>query len=412
MKDEFGLVIHPSSFILHPSMKNHWLLDPAITYLNHGSFGATPIAVLARQDEYRAWLEREPVRFMVRELEPLLDAVRADVAAFIGAAPGEIAFVQNATAGVNAVLRSLDLDKHDELLVTTHEYNASRNALDYVSALSGAKVVVVDVPFPIAGPEAVIERVLEKVTERTRLLLIDHITSQTALILPIERIIAELRGRGIDTLVDGAHGPGQIPLDMHAIGAAYYTGNFHKWVCAPKTAAFLYVAPNRRATVRPTIISHGANATRTDRSRFHLEFDWPGTFDPSPWLCVSESLRLMASMLPGGWPEVMRRNHELVLRARDVICRALGIAPPAPDDMLGSMAAFPLPDGTAGDHSALYGGEALQDTLLFRHGIEVPIMPWPYPPKRTLRVSAQLYNEVGDYEKLAAAFLAEGVGAG
>src|SRR5205809_157281 len=181
------LPVHRSSFILHRSMKENWLLDPDITFLNHGSFGATPIAVLAKQDEYRTRLEREPVRFMVRELEPLLDAARAEVAAFLGAKGEDIAFVQNATAGVNAVLRSLDLDQHDELLVTTHEYNASRNALDHACALAGAKIVVADVPFPIASPDEVVERVMAKVTERTRLLLIDHITSQTALILPIER---------------------------------------------------------------------------------------------------------------------------------------------------------------------------------------------------------------------------------
>jgi isopenicillin-N epimerase len=387
--------------------REYWLLDPAITYLNHGSFGATPIAVLAKQDEYRTQLEREPVRFMVRELEPMLDAARAEVAQFVGAAPEEIAFVPNATAGVNAILRSLDLDKHDELLVTTHEYNASRNALDFVCALAGAKIVVADVPFPIASPDQVIERVLEKVTERTRLLLIDHITSQTALIMPIERIIAELRARGIDTLVDGAHGPGQISLDMHAIGAAYYTGNFHKWVCAPKGAGFLYVARNRQASIRPAIISHGANATRTDRTRFLLEFDWTGTFDPTAWLCVPHAMRLMASMVDGGWPEVMRRNHELALRARDLLCARLRIDPPAPDAMLGAMAAFPLPDGTALDASALYGGEPLQDALLETYGIEVPIMPWPQPPKRTLRISAQLYNEAAEYEKLAKVLAAE-----
>ena len=384
-----------------------WLLDPHITYLNHGSFGATPIAVLAKQDEYRTRLEREPVRFMVRELEPLLDAARAEVAAFVGAEAEDIAFVANATAGINAVLRSLDLDRHDELLVTTHEYNASRNALDYVCSLAGAKVVVVDVPFPIASPDVVIERVLEKVSERTRLLLIDHITSQTALILPVARIVAELRTRGIDTLIDGAHAPGQVPLDLRAIGAAYYTGNFHKWVCAPKGAGMLYVARNRRASIRPTAISHGANAVRTDRSRYLLEFDWTGTFDPTAWLCVPESLRFMASLVDGGWPEVMRRNHALALAARDLICHRLGIAKPAPDDMLGAMAAFPLPDGTALDASALYGGEPLQDALLFEHNIEVPVMPWPYPPKRTLRISAQMYNTIEEYERLAEALRCE-----
>ena len=285
-------------------MKEHWLLDPAITFLNHGSFGAAPKAVLAKQNELRTQLEREPVRFMVRELEPLLDEARATLAKFVGADPAAIAFVPNATAGVNAVLRSLDLDRHDELLVTTHEYNASRNALEYVAGLAGAKVIAVDVPFPIRSADEIIERVLAAVTDRTRLLLIDHITSQTGLIFPIARIIAALNSRRIDTLVDGAHAPGMFPLNLDGLGAAYYTGNLHKWVCAPKGAAFLYVRENRRLGIRPVVISHGANATRTDRSRFHLEFDWPGTFDPSACLSVSTALEFIASLADGGWPDV------------------------------------------------------------------------------------------------------------
>src|SRR5260221_4383838 len=189
---------------LSPDMHEHWLLERDITFLNHGSFGATPIPVLAKQTELRAQLEREPVRFMVRELEPLLDDARRSLAAFLGADEEGLAFVPNATTGVNAVLRSLDLDKHDELLVTTHEYNASRNTLDYVAGINGAKVVCVDIPFPIASADDVVTRVLERVTERTRLLLIDHITSQTALILPVARLVAEMSQRGIDTLIDGA----------------------------------------------------------------------------------------------------------------------------------------------------------------------------------------------------------------
>ena len=371
-------------------MREQWLLEPEITFLNHGSFGATPRVILAKQDEYRRQLEREPVRFMVRELEPLLDAARNELASFVGADPEGLAFVPNATAGVNAVLRSLDIDKHDELLVTNHEYNACRNTLDYVAALEGAKIVVAEIPFPIASPDEVLERVMAHVTERTRLFLIDHVTSPTALILPVERLVAAMRERGIDTLVDGAHAPGMIPLDVRAIGAAWYTGNLHKWVCAPKGAAFLYTSPNRRYSIRPIAISHGANATRNDRSRYHLEFDWTGTFDPSAWLCVPDSIRFIASLVPGGWPEVMRRNHELALRARDI----LTTGKPAPDAMIGSMAAIPLPDGP---------DEALHDALLADYQIEVPIMPWPQQPKRLIRVSAQLYNEEAEYVRLAEA---------
>jgi isopenicillin-N epimerase len=381
-------------------VKQHWTLDPTITFLNHGSFGATPRAVLETQNEYRAQLEREPVRFFVRELEPMLDAARAELAEFLGADPAGLAFVPNATAGVNAVLRSLDLDKFDELLVTTQEYNACRNALEYAATLAGAKIVVADVPFPIASPEVVVERVLEKVTDRTRLLLIDHVTSQTALIFPVQRIVRELAERGIDTLVDGAHAPGFLPLNVREIGAAYYAGNLHKWVCAPKGAAFLYVRENRRASVRPAIISHGANSPRRDRSRFLIEFDWTGTFDPTPWLCVPDALRFMSKLLPGGWISLVQRNHELALEARDLLCATLGIDKPAPDEMLGCMAAVPLPDGTLTEAPALYG-DPLQDKLLFDHGIEVPIVPWPAPPKRVLRVSAAAYNTREDYEKLA-----------
>jgi len=380
-------------------MKEHWLLDPAITFLNHGSFGACPKIVLAKQNALREQLEREPVRFMVRELEPLLDDARATLAEFVGADPASIAFVPNATAGVNAVLRSLDLDRHDELLVTSHEYNASRNALDYVAGLAGAKVVAIDVPFPLRSSDEIVERVLAAVTDRTRLLLVDHITSQTGLIFPIARLIDELNKRGIDTLVDGAHAPGMIPLNLDALGAAYYTGNLHKWVCAPKGAAFLYVRANRRLGIRPVVISHGANATRTDRSRFHLEFDWPGTFDPTACLSVPTVLQFLASLVDGGWPEVMRRNHELALRARDLLCRRLGIDAPAPDEMLGSMAAVPLPEGKP--YVPTLYGDPLQDALFYEHNIEVPLHPWPYQPKRVLRVSAQLYNTIGDYEKLA-----------
>ena len=383
-------------------MKEHWLLDPSITFLNHGSFGATPRAVLAKQDQYRQRMESEPVRFLVRELEPLLDAARAVLAEFVGADPADLAFVPNATAGVNAVLRSLDLDRHDELLVTNHEYNASRNTLEFAAAIAGAKVVEAKIPFPIESPEAVVSVVLGQVTDRTRLLLIDHVTSQTGLVFPVAQLVAAMNERGVTTLVDGAHAPGMLPLDLRALAVPYYTGNLHKWVCAPKGAAFLYARGSRRLSVRPVSISHGANAERTDRSRFHLEFDWTGTFDPTAWLAVPDSLQFLESLVPGGWPEIMRRNRQLALRARDLLCRVLQIDPPAPDEMLGSMAAVPLPDGQALIAPSLYG-DALQEQLFDRFQIEVPVVPWPHPPQRLLRISAQLYNTIDEYERLAEA---------
>lgn len=387
-------------------MREHWLLDPSITFLNHGSFGATPVAVLQKQTELRERMEREPVLFLARELDPLIDSARAELAAFIGAAPEDLAFVTNATAGVNAVLRSQRFSPGDELLVTTHEYNASRNILDYAGARSGANVVVVDLPFPIESPHVVTERVLNAVNAKTRLLLIDHVTSQTALVFPIEQLVAEMHARGIEVLVDGAHAPGMLPLDLRALGVSYYTGNLHKWVCAPKGAGFLYVREDRRARIRPAAISHGANSTRTDRSRYHLEFDWTGTFDPTAWLCVPDAIAFMRAIVPGGWPDVMRRNRVLALQARDLLCNALQIAPPAPDSMIGSMAAVPLPDGDATAAPSLYG-DPLQDVLFDKYRIEVPVVPWPKPPSRVLRVSAQLYNTPDQYGRLASAVTAE-----
>jgi isopenicillin-N epimerase len=246
----------------------------------------------------------------------------------------------------------------------------------------------------------VFERVVSAVTPKTRLLLIDNITSQTALILPVQRIVRELNARGVDTLIDGAHAPGMIPVDVRAIGCAYFSANLHKWVCAPKGAAFLYVREDRRNDIHPIAISHGMNSQRTDRSRFQLEFDWTGTLDPTPWLSVGVALRFLPSLVAGGWEEVMRRNHALVLQGRDILCKALAIDKPAPDDMLGSMATVPVADASPTAVPSFFGDE-LQDELFHRFSIEVPVVPWPKAPKRVLRISAQLYNNPQEYERLA-----------
>jgi isopenicillin-N epimerase len=310
-------------------------------------------------------------------------------------------FVPNATAGVNAVLRSLSFQPGDELLTTNHAYNACKNALHFAGDRNGVKVAVATVPFPTANSDEIAAAVLNAVTPRTKLLLLDHVTSPTALVFPVTQIVSELARRGIDTLIDGAHAPGMIPLNISAIGAAYYTGNCHKWVCAPKGAGFLYVRPDKQSAIRPLSISHGANSTRTDCSRFQIEFNWTGTDDVSPYLCVPWALRQMASLVQGGWPEVMHRNHELAIKGREVLCRSLGVAPPCPAELLGSMATLPLPGNGEGPPNLL-GTDPLQDELLFKHGIEVPIVGWNNPP-RMLRISAQLYNQDSDYEKLAAA---------
>lgn len=375
-------------------MASPWRLDPDVVFLNHGSFGACPEPVLAAQQAVRDELEREPVRFFVHRLMPLLDGARAELAAFLGAAPDDLVFVPNATTGVNAVLRSLALAPGDELLTTDHAYGACRNALEFVAERAGARVVVARVPFPLADAGEVVAAVAAAVTPRTRLALIDHVTSPTGLVFPLARIIAALRERGVGVLVDGAHAPGMVPLALDELGADYYTGNLHKWVCAPKGAAFLWVRRELQPTVRPAVISHGVRSPWRGRSRFHLEFDWTGTDDPSAWLAVPEALRFLAQL---GGAQHMRRNRELALAARDLLVDALGIAAPAPDDMIGALAAVPLPDGDA----RVGPIDALQHELMERHRIEVPVIPWPAPPKRMLRISAQAYNTLDQYRNLA-----------
>lgn len=382
-----------------------WPLDPAVTFLNHGSFGSCPRPVLEYQSQLRARLERQPVRFFVRDLEGLWDEARACLAAFVRADADDLVFVPNATAGVNTVLRSLEFRPGDELLVTDHEYNACRNALEVTAARAGARVVVASVPFPVRRAEEIVAAVVEKMSPRTRLALVDHVTSQTGLVLPVAAIVEALGREGVDVLVDGAHAPGMVPLDVKALGAAYYTGNCHKWLCAPKGAALLYVRRDRQEAIRPLVISHGANSPRTDRSRFLIEFGWMGTGDPTAALSVPEALRVMAAQRPGGWPEVMQRNRALALAGRQLLADALAVELPCPDSMIGALASLPLPDAAGGappPKSPLYL-DPWQDRLLAEHGIEIPIIPWPAPPKRLIRISAQLYNSLPQYRRLAEA---------
>jgi len=378
----------------------NWTLDPDVAFLNHGSFGACPRPVLQAQQRLRERIERQPVRFFVRDLEGLLDAARRELAGFLGADAENLAFVSNATTGVNSVLRSLKWNAGDELLTTDHEYNACRNALDFVAERAGAKVVVAKIPFPIASPDEALEALLARVTERTRIVLFDHVTSQTGLVLPVEQAVREFHARGVETLVDGAHAPGMLPLELGALGATYYTGNCHKWLCAPKGAAFLHVSSERRDEIRPVVISHGANAPRSDRPRFRHEFDWVGTDDPTAALCVPEAIRFMESLLPGGWPALRERNRRLVLTGRKLLCEALGIEAPCPDSMIGTLASLPLPAGSPEPPTSALYADPLQNELLAR-GIEVPVIPWPAPPQRLIRISAQIYNRPEQYEQLA-----------
>jgi isopenicillin-N epimerase len=382
-------------------LAHHWTLDPDTVYLNHGSFGACPRVVLEAQAEWRARMERQPVQFLWRDLPDLIDAAREKLATFLNAEFDDLVFVGNATAGVNAVVRSLHLSPGDELLTTNHDYNACRNVLVETAARTGARIVVAQVPFPLRDENEIIEALLAAVTPHTRLAMIDHITSPTALVFPIEKIVRALEAHGIDTLVDGAHAPGAVPLSIALLRPAYYTGNLHKWVCAPKGAGFLWVRPDRQDALRPPVMSHGENTRRTGRSPFHDRFDWPGTLDPSAWLSVSAALDWGASLLPGGWGELRDRNRQLAIAGRALLAGQFNLPLPCPNEMLASMATLILPESLQQPPMDNGRFDAVQAKLHAEHHVEVPIVRWGEPKRRHVRISAQAYNNTDDYRALA-----------
>lgn len=350
-------------------------------------------------------MEAEPVQFLWRRYEERLEPSRRAVSDFIGARPRDVVFITNATTGVNAVLRSLDLRPGDEILTTNQDYNACRNVLSEAAARARARLVIVNVPFPISSSDTVVEAIMQSVTRRTRLALIDHVTSSTAVIYPVARIIKELEACGIDTLVDGAHAPGMVPLNLSRLNPAFYTANLHKWVCAPKGAAFLWAREDKQERLQPAVVSHGNNTPRPGYSAFQDRFDWAGTSDPTAWFCAGDALAWMGGLLPGGWREVRNRNHALAVLARAALCERLEVERLCPDNMLGSMATIPLPAPFQG-RQRQGKIDAEQCRLYDEFHIEVPFFRFGRPERRYLRISTQLYNSLPEYDYLAEALLA------
>ena len=385
--------------------RRHWRLDPSVAFLNHGSFGATPAIVLEFQRQLQDALEFEPIEFLAiqRTLEPKLDAVRELVAVTVEADPQDIGWVRNATDGVNAVVRSFPFQTGDEVLVTNHGYNACSNAARYAAERAGAILRVANIPFPLESSQQVIEAIGNEISERTRLLIVDHITSPTGIVMPLESIVRFVRScavqadGGIRILVDGAHAPGQVSLQINEMGVDYYTANHHKWLCAPKASGFLWVRRALQPEVRPTVISHASNWPRPGRSQFIAEFDWVGTYDPTPLLALKASLSFLNDLLPGGLNQLMQANRDLALQSRRLLCEALELQPPTPVEMIASLVALPLPSRFVED-----GPSDLGKRLFVHHKIEVPVFVGPQG-QPLIRTSCQAYNDVSEYQRLAAA---------
>ena len=379
-----------------------WLLDPDITFLNHGSLGSCPAPVMDAQARWRRELERQPIQFLLRDLSGRMAGVRSSLGQLVGCEPDDLALMPNAESCINAVLRSLEIRDGDELLATTHDYNACLNSLDFVAGRSGGRVVRAPIPFPVSDPSEVTASILAHVTPRTRLAMLSHVTSATGLIFPMQEIVGELESRGVEVIVDGAHAPGQVEVDLRRLGASYYAGNCHKWLCCPKGTGFLHVRRDRQPSIHPLIISHGLNDPRTDITAFRKEFDWQGVTDPSGFLAIPTAIEFLGGLVPGGIPGLAARNHGLALSFQEALSPILRVEPPAPASMVGSMAAFPV------DHLAPDAESRQRLELMLReeHHIEIPLIRWrPAPDKErwTLRVSCQIYNDESDIDTLARA---------
>lgn len=380
---------------LAPRLAALWSFDATYCFLNHGSFGSCPRAVRAAYVAAQERIESRPIELLGRRIRELLAPSRARVGEFLGMSPDSFGFVTNATEGVNSVLRSLDFRPGDELLATSHVYNAVRNAMRFRARQCGAAYVECPVDLPVASPDDLVAAIEGAMTDRTRIAVIDQVTSATALVFPIERIADLCRARGVELLVDAAHVPGMLPAHVESIGCTYWTGNLHKWCCAPKGTAVLWVAPERRAAVKPAIVSHYLD------EGFAGEFDWQGTRDMAAWMTAGAAIDFMGEL---GWDLVREHNHRMAAWAQRMLCERWEVDPISPFDgtMLGSMCTVPVP---AEIRARFARWEDFQEALYRDYRIEVPVID--FGGRWHVRPSAQVYNRADQYELLAQAVLEE-----
>ncbi|MCI0575814.1 MAG: aminotransferase class V-fold PLP-dependent enzyme [Chloroflexi bacterium] len=375
------------------SLKELFLLDPSVVFLNHGSFGAMPRPVLEAYQEWQRRLERQPVQFVAVELGGHLQAARQALGDYLNVAGDDLAYVPNPTFGVNVVARSLSLGPGDEVLGTNHEYGACGNTWRFLSQKRGFTYIQQPIPLPVTSPEEIVEQFWQGVTPRTKVIFLSHITSATALRLPAEAICARARAAGILTLVDGAHAPGQIALDLAAVGADFYVGAAHKWLCSPKGSAFLYTRPERQALIEPLVVGWGwgENHTLQFGSDYLDYLQWLGTIDPAAYLSVPAAIHFQAEH---DWPAVRQRCHELVRQALHRICDLTGLAPLYPDaGFYHQMAIAPL--------AKIEDLPAFKARLYQEYRIEIPCIAWE--DHQFIRVCIQAYNSQSDVDTLLTA---------
>jgi len=395
----------PAGAIIDPdrlAARAQWPIEPGLTMLNHGSYGICPVAVRDAQQELRARMNADPVRFFKVDLEALSDRARDRISRLVNAEAGCLAMVPNATFAVATVLHGAGLESGDEVLVTDHEYNATLNELTRLCRRTGARVVTARLPIEGITPGLVVERVLARITSKTRLVVISHVTSASAMIMPVHEIVREVRSRGIDILVDGAHAPGQVAIDLGAMRPTYYAASSHKWLCTPKGTGFFYAEREKHASIKPLALSCRVHEQREDRAAFLCDFDYVGTGDYTGNLVTPEAIEHLGAQLPGGLEQLMERNHDLVVEGCRMVAAMTGADLFAPEQMIGSMAGLRLPDNPAPGRPCSFE-DPLWDALYERHRIQVPVWALPGVADRIMRVSAHLYNTLDDYERLGRA---------
>lgn len=370
--------------------RNEWQLDPKFAFLNHGSYGATPRTVIAEQNRWRDRMEQHPTGFMTDELPTALRVAAAHLANFVGCNGTDIAFVENATTGCNAVFNSLRVSDGDEMLVTDHCYPAIRNAAEHVSKKTGARVVEAKISFPITAPDQIVDAVVSKLNPKTRIVVLDHISSPTAIIFPVEELASLCRRAGASVLIDGAHGPGMLPLEISSMGVDWYVGNCHKWLMAPKGSAFIWTDPKQQGLIHPLTISHSY------RLGYTAEFDWIGTRDPSAWLSVPAAIKFHALL---GGPTLRERNIKLACDSATRLAHDWKTQRGTPDELTGSIATVRLPLSGA---ATVERATELRKWLFESHRIELAITP--FAGSLWARISAHAYNEPADYRRLSKVF--------
>lgn len=375
----------------HLALRDEFLLDPDFVFLNHGSFGACPRPVFERYQAWQRELELRPVEFLGRRQHTLLAEARGRLADYLGVGHDDVVYVSNVTTALNIVARSLPLEPDDEVLTTNHEYGALERTWTFVSEYRQTRVVVQKLPVPLGDPEEVVEAVWAGVTPRTRVLFLSHVTSPTAVILPIEPLIARARAAGIWTVIDGAHAPSQVDLDLRKMGVDFYGGNCHKWLSAPKGAGFLYVRPELQGLIEPVVVSWGWRPTDPGASVFVDQIERQATHDPAAYLSVPAAIDFQTEH---DWPRVRQECHELVRLARQQMAQVTGVQPLVEDDprWFSQMSTLPLPACDALE---------LKRRLYDEHHIEIPATHWG--DVNCLRISIQGYNTRADVERLVGA---------